>query len=389
VTDERSDRPTGGGVVNGQIGVGVLGCGYWGVNYLRVFSELPESRVVVACDSQPLRLQEVGRRYPGVILATTLEQMLAVPGLSAVVICTEATTHYRVGRPCLEAGKHVLVEKPLATTVADAERLSALADAEGLTLMVGHTFLYNAGIRKVRECIAQAEFGRVCYLYSARTNLGPIRRDVNAIWDLAPHDVAIFNYLLDSAPEWVSAVGVRAFGSQREDAGFVSLGYPGGVVGHVHVSWADPNKVRELVVVGRDRRIAFDDLSPIEQVRIFEKGVSPLAEEVSSHGQRGLWLRDGGIVSPRIEPSEPLKNQSSHFLECIKWSSRPLSGGREGRQVVQVMEAIDRSLRRQGGPVKVATGEESNGQTARSRQSDRSRDGASNGWHADAVGALR
>jgi predicted dehydrogenase len=388
VSDERPDRR--GGAVTEQIGVGVVGCGYWGTNYVRLFGELPESRVLVACDAQPQRLQEVGRRFPGVILTTSIEQMLAVPGLSAVVVCTDATTHYRVARPCLEAGKHVLIEKPIATTAADAEGLSALADAEGLTLMVGHTFLYNAGIRRVRACIEQAEVGRIYYLYSARTNLGPIRRDVNALWDLAPHDVAIFNYLLDSAPEWVSAVGVRALESEREDVGFVSLGYPGGVVGHVHVSWADPNKVRELVVVGSDKRIAFNDLSPLEPVRIFEKSVSPLAEEVSSRGERRLLLRDGDVVSPRVEASEPLKNQCSHFLECIRWGSRPLSGGWEGRQVVQVMEAIDRSLKRQGAPVKVATGEESNGQTARSRQPEGSRDGARNGWHAaDAVGALR
>ena len=373
-----------------QIGIAVLGCGYWGMNYLRVFGELPESRVLVACDMQPQRLQEVGRRFPGVILTTSIEQALAVPGVNAVVICTDATSHYRVARPSLEAGKHALIEKPITTTTADAEGLSALADAGGLTLMVGHTFLYNPGIRKIRECIKQAEVGRVYYLYSSRTNLGPIRRDVNALWDLAPHDVAIFNYLLDSAPEWVSAVGVRALGNHREDVGFVSLGYPGGIVGHVHVSWADPNKVRELVVVGSDKRIAFNDLSPLEQVRIFEKSVSPVAEEVSSYGEYRLLLRDGNIISPRIEVSEPLKNQCSHFLECIRRGSRPLSGGREGRQVVQVMEAIDRSLKRQGGPVKVAAGEESNEQAARRRPAEGSRDGARNGWHAaDAVGAVR
>ena len=345
-----------------EFGVAVLGCGYWGMNYVRVFSELTESRVLVVCDRQPERLQEVGRRFPGVILTTSIEHMLAVPGVNAVVICTDATTHYRVARPCLEAGKHTLIEKPITTTAADAEELSVLADAAGLTLMVGHTFLYNPGIRKVKECIRQGEVGRVYYLYSSRTNLGPIRRDVNALWDLAPHDIAIFNCLLDGSPEWVSAVGVKVLRNGREDVGFVSLGYPNDVIGHIHVSWADPNKVRELVVVGSDKRIAFNDLNPLEQVRIYEKSVTPLAGEAASYGEYHFLMRDGNIISPRIEFSEPLKNQCNHFLECTTRGTRPLTGGAEGREVVRVMEAIDRSLRRRGAPVAVAAGEQRNGQ---------------------------
>jgi predicted dehydrogenase len=353
--------------VTEQLGIAVLGCGYWGINYVRVFTELPGTRVLVACDKQPSRLHEVGRRFPGVILTTEIKHALSVPGVDAVVICTEATTHYRVTRMCLEAGKHALVEKPITTIAADADKLSALADAMGLILMVGHTFLYNPGIRKIKDYVKQAEAGRVYYLYSSRTNLGPIRNDVNALWDLAPHDVAIFNYLLDSVPVWVSAVGVRALRNRREDVGFISLGYSDGILGHIHVSWADPNKVRELVVVGSEKRIAFNDLNPLEQVRIFEKSVFPVAEESSTYGEYRFLMRDGNIISPRIEVAEPLKNQCGHFLECITLGCRPLSSGWDGGQVVRVMEAVDRSLKRQGAPVKVATGEVRNGHAVRQR----------------------
>lgn len=339
-----------------QRGIAILGCGYWGINYLRVFNELPEARVVAVCDERPDRLQEIGQRFPGVALTTEVEEALQLDGVDAAVVCTPATTHYSVTRRCLEAGKHVLVEKPITTLATDAEALIALADVRDLILMIGHTFLYNPGVRKIKDYIKRGEVGRVYYLYSSRTNLGPIRRDVNALWDLAPHDVSIFNYLLDSVPEWVSAVGAKVLRNGREDVGFISLGYPNGVVGHIHVSWADPNKVREVVVVGSDKRIVFNDLNALEQVRVFEKGVASIAAEASSYGEYQFLMRDGDIISPRIEPSEPLKNQCRHFLECVVQGRRPLTSGWEGWEVVRVMEAIDRSMARNGIPVEVGRG---------------------------------
>jgi predicted dehydrogenase len=286
-------------------------------------------------------------------LTTKIEDALQLSGVDAAVICTEASCHQSVAQRCLAAGKHVLVEKPMTTTVADAERLLTLAESKGLTLMVGHTFLYNPGIRKVKAYIERAEMGRIYYLYARRTNLGPIRQDVNALWDLAPHDVSIFNYLLDSVPEWVSAVGVKVLRNSRADVGFISLGYRDGIVGHAHVSWADPNKVREVVVVGSDKRIVFSDLNALEQVRVFEKGIAPGPAEAPSYGEYHFLMRDGDIVSPRVEVSEPLKNQCRHFAECVTQGSCPFTGGREGLEVVRVMEAVDRSVERRGVPVEV------------------------------------
>jgi predicted dehydrogenase len=335
-----------------QLGVAVIGCGYWGMNYVRIFNELTESRVVVVCDQSADRLKEAARRFPGVYLTTQVDDAASQPGVDAVVVCTEATTHFNVTRRLLLAGKHVLVEKPLTTIAADSDKLIGLAKSNSAILMVGHTFIFNAGVRKVKEYVQQAG-GRVYYLYARRTNLGPIRRDVNALWDLAPHDIAIFNYLLDSTPQWVSAVGGKVLRNCRDDVGFISLGYPDNVLAHVHVSWADPDKAREVVVVKSDKRIVFNDLNGVEQVRVFEKGVSTVEQEPLNYGEFRFEIRDGDIVSPRIEPVEPLKNQCRHFLECVRTGKRPVSSGVEGRDVVRVLEAVNRSIESKGLQVEV------------------------------------
>jgi predicted dehydrogenase len=232
-----------------------------------------------------------------------------------------------------------------------------LAETHHVKLMVGHTFLFNSGIRKVKDYVDRHELGHVYYLYARRTNLGPIRTDVNALWDLAPHDVSIFNFLLGAVPTWVSAVGTQVLHNGREDVGFISLGYGEGVVAHVHVSWADPHKVREVVVVGSEKRIVFNDLAVPEQVRVYEKGLAPAPNHSANFGDYHFQIRDGAIISPRVEVSEPLKNQCAHFLDCVANGKRPVSGGTEGRDVVAVLEAIDRSIERHGAPVEVDLGE--------------------------------
>lgn len=340
--------------MNVRPGIAVIGCGSWGVNYVRVFGELPQTRVVAGCDQRAERLQEVGRRFPALDLTTDIAEVLSRDDIDAVVVATPATTHYQVTHACLMAGKHVLVEKPITIKATHAEELVNLAEAKGVTLMVGHIFLYNAGVRMVKDALNQDEASRIYYLYSRRTNLGPVRDDVNALWDLAPHDVSIFNYLLDSTPSWVSATGSRVLQNCREDVGFVSLGYQDGIVGHIHVSWADPNKVREVIVVTSDKRIVFDDVKTREQVRIFKKGIA--AGEIdapSSYGEFRFLIRNGDIISPRVRGSEPLKAQCLHFVECVTQNKRPYTDGQLGLEVVQVMEAIDRSLAQNGAPVQV------------------------------------
>jgi predicted dehydrogenase len=331
--------------------IGVVGCGYWGMNYVRIFNELPHASVVAVCEKRLDRLEEVVRRGPGVHLTTELDELLE-SDVDAVVICTEATTHYTIARQCLLAGKHVLVEKPITTAVEQAEELSRLAQVCSKVLMVGHTFVYNAGVRKVKECIRRDQ-SRIYYLHACRTNLGPIRHDVNALWDLATHDIAIFNYLLDNLPEWVSAIGVKVLRNCREDVGFITLGYQDGIVGHIHVSWADPNKAREVVVVCSDKRVVFDDLNALEQVRIYEKGIRPADDEPLNYGEHRLQIRDGDILSPKIPISEPLKEQCRHFLECCKDGHRPLTSGEEGADVLRVLAAVDESVMAKGARIEV------------------------------------
>ncbi|MBN1283787.1 MAG: Gfo/Idh/MocA family oxidoreductase [Anaerolineae bacterium] len=332
--------------------VAIVGAGRWGANYIRVFTELPGTQVAVVCDMRADRLDEIRRRFPGVEVATDFGEALRKYDVDAAVISTPAQAHYDVTRLALEAGKHVLVEKPMTTLAEESEELVVLAEDKKLILMVGHIFLYNPGVRKVKSCI-ESGGNDVYYMYARRTNLGPIRSDVNAIWDLAPHDVSIFNYLLDSVPQWVSAVGAQVLQSSCEDIGFISLGYPNGVIGHIHVSWAEPNKVREVVVVGGDKRIVFNDLNPQEQVRVFEKGVKPVGEP-TSYGEYQFFVRDGDIISPKVEAGEPLKSQCMHFVECVAEGKQPLSDGKNGWDVVRVMEAIDRSVAQHGMPVELS-----------------------------------
>jgi len=338
-----------------QLGVLIVGCGYWGVNYVRNFTEIPETRVVAICDQRAERLAELRRRFPEPVMTTDLAEALALPDVDVAVICTNATAHYEVARQCLEAGKRLLIEKPMATTPQDAQALIDLAAARGLTLMVGHIFLYNGGIRKVRSYVEQGALGELYYVCARRTNLGPIRSDVNAVWDLAPHDIYILNYLLGMRPNWVSAVGTQVLHNCREDVGFIVLGYPHNVLGHVHVSWADPVKVRELVIVGSDKRIVFDDLDPLERVRIFDKGIAATPNGAAPPGfaEYHYSIRDGDIVSPKVDIGEPLKAQCLHFVECVRTGCPPLTDGREGISVVQIMEAVGRSMAQHGAPVEL------------------------------------
>ena len=345
------------------LGIAVVGCGYWGVNYLRLLRELAEVARVYAYDPREDRVKEVCDRFPHVEPIDSFEALLADDAVDAAIIAVPATLHHDVALPLVEAGKHLLIEKPITTDSALGEKLIERASEVGVTVVVGHTFLFNAGIEAVKRHIDAGKAGTIHYLYAQRTNLGPIRYDVNAFWDLAPHDISIFNYLLDAEPEWVSAVGSRVLGSSRPDVGFATIGYDNGVVAHIHVSWADPFKVRQAVVVGSEQRIVFNDLDAAAPVTIYEKGVAPGTEDVPTFGEYPLVIRDGDIISPKITPSEPLKNQTKHFLDVVAGRAESRSDGGVGLKVVEVLEAIDRSSALNGAPVPVGRrGEHERGQ---------------------------
>lgn len=331
----------------------LIGFGYWGPNYARVLSELPGAELTAICDQRPDRLEVVRQRYRAVAACGSLDQLFARDDVDAVVIATPASTHEALVRASLDSGRHVLVEKPMSLRAEGCIELCDRADAAGRLLMVGYTFLYNAGVRKMKAMMAAAHFGQTYYLHATRTNLGPIRQDVNAAWDLAPHDIAIFNYLLEDRPLWASAIGTRVLKTNREDIAFATLGYRDEVIGNIHVSWADPNKVREVVAVGSRRRVVFDDLNDVERVRVYERGVAAGDVVADSYGEFKLLVRDGDIISPKIEPSEPLKNQCADFVASIAGGRPPLSSGRFGVDVVRTLAAIEASMRLRGAAVDV------------------------------------
>jgi predicted dehydrogenase len=334
--------------------IALIGYGYWGPNYGRVIEEMADTKVALICDTNAQRLEKAASRLPHADLTNDFAKALERADIDAFVISTPASTHYELAKLALESGRHVLVEKPLAIEARHCEELAELSERKGHVLMVAHTFLYNPGIQKLRECVRSSSFGRVYYLHSTRTNLGPIRHDVNSVWDLAPHDISIFNYVLDEFPSWVSANASRVLDNPREDVSFITLGYANNVIASIHVSWADPNKVRRVVAVGSYQRVVFDDLNDIERIRIFEKGVSVGEMHADSYGEFKLLVRDGDILSPKIEHSEPLKNQCADFVSSIRENRKPLSGARIATDVVLTLEAIDASIRERGKAVEVA-----------------------------------
>jgi predicted dehydrogenase len=325
------------------VDIGVIGCGYWGSKHLRVLHAIPEIGTVVAIDPSEERLREAQRSLPGVECAPSLDEVLK--NLDGLVVATPPGTHVGIAIRAIEAGVGVLVEKPLATSAGDARELVDGADAGDVTLMVGHTFEHNAAVWKLRELLETGELGKLLYMDSARLNLGLYQSDVNVIWDLAPHDVSIFNYLLRSRPKWVQAWGSRHAHPFLEDVAYLRLFYEEAeVTANVHVSWLDPCKVRRVTLVGSDKMAVYNDLATEERVRVYDKGVITLTDDENLQAMP-MSYRYGEIRSPYVQFEEPLFVQDRHFASCLIDGSRPRTSGHEGLAVVEVLECADISLR--------------------------------------------
>jgi predicted dehydrogenase len=331
--------------------VALVGFGYWGPNLARNLQALagPGWRYLV--DASPDRLARAAAQYPQVTVTESLQTVLDDDEVTAVVLATPAATHAELGRVLIEAGKHVMVEKPLALSTADAVALTRLAEQRGRVLMVGHTFEYVPAVRKMKDIIDKGEIGDLLYLHSQRLNLGRIQSDINAFWSIGPHDVSIANYLVGQVPEWAAARGARYLQQTVEDVTFVTLGYPGGVLAHMHVSWLDPTKTRRTTVVGSKQMIVYDDVDADARLRVFDKGADRL--DADSYGAWQYRLRDGAMYVPRLEMAEPLAEELRHFLACARTGDRPRTDGWNGAAVVAVLEAVDESLRRRGCEVPV------------------------------------
>lgn len=329
--------------------VGIIGCGYWGPNLIRNFHEIPSAEIIAICDSREERLRPFHRKFPTVKLSTRYQDLLSNPLIDAIVVATPVSTHYEIARRALLAGKHVLVEKPLVQTARQGNALLRLASRLQRILMVGHTFEYHPAVLKVADLLRAGELGKLYYIDSIRVNLGLYQSDgLNVIWDLAPHDISIILHWVGEIPRQVSAWGQGFVQKKPEDVAFIRLEFPGGVLAHIHVSWLAPTKIRRITVVGDKKMVVYDDLENVEKIKVAERGaaLNPSSRELR------VDYRVGNIVSPHVEVKEPLAVECSHFVDCILHRRNPQTDGEKGVQVVRVLEAAERSMRR--GSVAVA-----------------------------------
>ena len=332
-----------------KLRIAQLGCGYWGPNLLRNFHQLAEAEVVVVAEQSEARRKFVEKGFPGVRTVATAEDVFADAAVEAVVIATPAFTHHALAMTALKAGKHVFVEKPLATSYNEAKEILDLGRAKKLTVMAGHTFLYNPAVRRLKEMVDSKELGELFYVYSQRLNLGQLRSDVNAWWNLAPHDVSILAYLLGEGTCSVTATGMDYIQPGVQDVVFATMKWGSGAVGHIHVSWLDPGKVRKLTLVGSRKMVVYDDMAE-NKITIYDKGfdmIPRLGDNMSfdQTGRPDVKMRTGDTHMPYISGEEPLRAEAKHFVECVRTGAAPLSGGDHALQVVALLEAGDVSLR--------------------------------------------
>jgi predicted dehydrogenase len=333
-------------------GMAVVGLGYWGPNWVRNLTQVRAAKRLVCCDLSPERRDRIGQLYPNVELSSQFDEILADPDIEGVIVATPVNTHYEIARRCLDRGKSVLVEKPLATSQLHASDLVQRARDNGQVLMVGHTFEYSAPVLKIRKILESGELGQVLYVSSTRANLGLFQHHVNVVWDLATHDISIILMLLGLMPQQVSCQGQSHYKTGEEDVALLTLRFTNDIMAFVHVSWLDPNKIRQMTIVGSRKMLVYDDTAVQEKIRIYDKGVN-VSRYYDTYGDFQFSYRYGDITIPRIEESEPLKSECEHFVECIRNSSVPATDGINGLRVVSVLEAANKSMRRGGQPTPI------------------------------------
>ncbi|HXH20179.1 MAG TPA: Gfo/Idh/MocA family oxidoreductase [Chitinophagales bacterium] len=329
-----------------ETGIGIIGCGYWGPHFIRLVKENNLSRLVKVCDSDKSRVKKCRKLFPGVEFTSSLEDIILNPAVEAVIISTPVKTHYELAKKSLSAGKHVLCEKPMTRTSREANELIALSRKNKKVLMPGHVFEFNSVVQYMRRLIASKKIGQVIYINMFRTGLGPVRNDVNVVYDLASHDISILNLLLGRLPITISAIGKSFVNSHHEDVAIVNFEFPGNVIASLTVSWMDPIKQRLIKVVGTKKMLLFDDVSN-EKLKVVNTGKTYQSLK-GDFGSFQLSTKDGDILIPNIKYPEPLKLEYEHFLDCIRKGSTPVSDAQSGLRVVRVLEAVCDSIKRNG-----------------------------------------
>ena len=337
-----------------MVGIGVIGYGYWGPNLVRNFTEAHSSQVVAVSDLRPDRLALALARYPAIRTTTDHVSLIEDPAVDAVAIATPISTHFDLAMQAVQAGKHVLVEKPLTATSEQAERLIAEAARHNRVLMVDHTFVYTGAVRRIEELVTSNGLGDIYYYDSVRVNLGLFQHDANVIWDLAVHDLSIMDYVLPSQPSAVSATGMSHVFGEPENIAYLTLFFDGSLIAHIHVNWLAPVKLRRTLIGGSHKMIVYDDLEPSEKVKVYDKGITVNNSDESVYNML-IGYRTGDMWAPQIDLTEALRTEALHFIRCIEKGEHPITDGEAGLQVVRILEAATRSMADRGRLVKLAT----------------------------------
>ena len=328
-----------------SVRVGVIGYGYWGPNIVRNLSALDRCDVVSVCDRDVKALKRAQKAYPSVHPTTDFDDVLASTDIDAVAIVTPVWTHFELSKKALENGKHVFVEKPFTSTSAQAEQLIELASRRNLRIMVDHTFVFSGAVRKIRELVENGTLGQLYYFDSTRVNLGLFQHDVSVVWDLAPHDLSIMDYIIDQQPEAVVATGGNHVNTLA-DMAFITVYFPGTITAHINVNWLSPVKVRTTLVGGRDKMLVWNDLEPDEKIKVYDKGVDLTSGQ--SVYELLVSYRSGDVWSPKVDATEALALELGYFVDCILGNQNPSNDGEAGLRVVRLLEAAEQSLKSRG-----------------------------------------
>jgi predicted dehydrogenase len=331
-----------------MINIAVVGAGAWGKNHIRVFSEIPNVRLKYVCDQDPSKLRSLQKSYPQAKMVEDLSPILQDPEVKGVVVASSALSHYALSKEVMLADKDVLVEKPMALDLKDAEEMLEIAEKRKRILMVGHLLIYHPVVDRLKEMVTSGELGKIYYIYTQRVNLGVIRQDENALLSFAPHDLSVILHLLEEEPIVVTAHGESYIQKEIEDVVFLSLQFSDGKMANIHLSWLDPHKLRKVTIVGSKKMVVFDDMEASEKLRVYDKGVRNLSYD--SYGDY-LGLRFGDITIPSIKMAEPLRAEAEHFIQCIESRRESKTGGRDGLKVVKILMAAQESLKKKGFPV--------------------------------------
>ena len=330
-----------------MIKIGVIGCGYWGPNLIRNFQLVSGCGVRMVCDLRIDRREFVEQRYPGVLFTDDVRELMESPEIDAIVIATPVSTHFELALQALQAGKHVLVEKPLASSSEEILRLIDEAERRRLILMVDHTFVYTGAVRKMKSLVEDGVLGDLYYYDAVRVNLGLFQHDVNVLWDLAVHDLSILDYVLNLAPCGVSVTGISHAPGGMENIAYLTLFFPEQIIAHVHVNWLAPTKIRRTLLGGSQKMIVYDDLEPSEKVKVYDKGVQ-FYDPGEVVNKKRFDYRIGDMWAPQVDLTEALSTEAHHFIQCIEKNERPLTDGIAGLRVVRILEAATQSMAQQG-----------------------------------------